>query len=589
MPATDFLDSKHSLYVAHEAAWKREERRLVGGDAILPEVVQFAHEDSTSYAARQAWARWMGFGRLHTAILSGHIRRQLPIPNYGKLGEVRGRAESSDSLAGLFHYNCDGVGSDGQQLDAWLDGVEQRALATGYRWLMMEMPTRGTLRSIRRRIGSRDPDAEQATDEEVRAGFRPFVVEYSPVSVTNWRIIDGVLVWAIIRVAVDPVMDVGTAVAGAGLGYYLLVREGYTGLGDEYQEGGWWKYDPTKTLLPDGHGTWADTGGDIPLWLHIGEPGRGTVERPSIGTSSTMELGQISADLMNAISEQRFNLRQAAKSINYWTGTDKIVDDAMKVQLGDGSMSVAIGFARAPDGTYHVPTLVNSSSFALDADAYQGVIESAVREAREIMVRQITSEPGSSGVSKEAGFAEATSPLLARIAATAEQSLNTLLYFLARRFGLSFADAMELSITIGRDFSLRDVQADIDTMLGLLEKSGQRSPTWERALLIAKGEALDVLPEEDFDRITAELADRGDDKAALERSLLQAQVVKAWIEAGATDAGAAEEAGLDLERARRLFTATTEEPEPAADPVVVPAAEVPATTVEEPVPVEEAA
>src|SRR5690349_1966982 len=110
MADLSFLDRQHSIYASHAEAWRREERRLQGGDDVLDELIEFAHEKSDSLAMRKRWARWTGFGRVHTTVLSGHLTSKIPVPNYGALGEVRalGDIEGQQSLAEMFHYNCDG-------------------------------------------------------------------------------------------------------------------------------------------------------------------------------------------------------------------------------------------------------------------------------------------------------------------------------------------------------------------------------------------------------------------------------------------------------------------------------------------------
>lgn len=557
-----WFDSRHAIYASHETSWKREERRLYGGDAVLEELIQFSHEEDDTFTARKSWARWTGFGRVHTTVLSGHLTSKIPRPNFGALGDVRelGEAQGQQSLAELFFYNADGVGTDGQQLPAFMDGVEQRALATGFRWLMVEMPTRDTLAQIRLRL-VRD-EAANVTDEEVRAGFRPFLVEYSPLAVTNWRIRDGVLCWAVVRIPVEPEMDFGNVIV-PGLGYYLLVRQGYEGLGPEFTSGGWWKYDGQKTLTSQG--TWSDTGGQIPMWIHQGEPGRGTYERPSIGQSSTMELGQISADMMNAVSEQRYNARQAAKSINYILGTNPLAQGKVVEQEDAGSITVGVPVASDGQGGVVVPAMWNSSEGALATEVYKTIIEAAVSEAKEIMVRQILAAPDASGARVEAEHASATSPMLARIAGTAETSWNTGLYFTGRRFGLSHEQASALSVAIPRDFELRNVLDSIDTMLDTMTKAGVASRTFSAALVARKADELDLMPE---DRVVVEEELAAGDVADLERSKLQAEVVKAWLDAEATLAGAATEAGLSPERVVSIFgSANPETPTPQSVPV----------------------
>jgi hypothetical protein len=547
MPGTHWLDTKHAIFGTHETAWKREERRLSGGDVVLDEVIKFGHEETDSFEARKKWARWINFARIHTTVLSGHLRREQPLPEMGQMGLIRSRAEAQGqpSLAELFYYNADGVGSDGSQLPAFMDGVEQRALATGFRWLMVEMPSEETLAAIRLRAGRQPREGEVAptTEEDVRQGFRPFLVEYSPLAVTNWRFRDGVLVWAIIRIPVESERDFASEQV-TGDGYYLLVRGGYTGLGDEFKEGGWWKYDASKKQLD--HRRWDDTDGQIPMWLHLGEPGNGTFERPSIGQSSTMELGQISADLMNAQSEQRFNARQAAKSVNYFLGIDTDSHSRVIEQLGDGQIMVGVKASVAPDGSIVVPSVWNSSAAALDTEVYKTIIDSAIAEAKEIMVRQVTSTPEASGVSKEAGFAEATSPLLARIAATAEQSWNTMLYFVARRFGIARPTA---SIQLPREYELRNVLDSIDQMLVTIKETGMNSPAWVRSLVQRKGDELDLLPEEEREAVEAELTEA----SRLQIQEQRAKALAALIAADALMPQAAIEVGYTPEEARRLF------------------------------------
>lgn len=552
-----FLDSRHPIYASHEAGWKREEKRLAGGDAVLDELITFAHEATTTYVDRQRWARWVGFGRVHTTILSGHLTSKIPVPNYAQLGEVRERGEiaGDPSLAELFHYNCDGIGTDGLQLPTFMDGVQQRALATGFRWLLMEMPTRQSLSQIRLRLLGDDGEG-LPTEQEVRNGFRPYLIEYSPLSVTNWRVKDGVLRWAVIRCPVDPALDFGTDSLAGGLGYYLLVRSGYQGLGEEFRAGGWWKYDAAKRLLDGdaGRGTWADTDGQIPLWMHVGEPGNGTYERPSIGQSSTMELGQISADLMNAISEQRFNARQAAKSNIYILGIDSEAHAKVITQVDLGQLVVGVPVAKDGLGGVVVPTIYNTSEGAMATEVYATINQQAVDSAKEIMVRQIVAAPDASGARVEAEHESATSPMLARIAGTAETSWNTLLYFCGRRFGLPHEQALAMNVAIPRDFKLRDVQTDIDAMLDRLEKSPNRSGTWEASLLMRKGDELDLIAKEDRGDIEEELLTRSEDLARLERLKAQAEAAKALVEFGATEAGAAAQVGWTEEQVRQLLS-----------------------------------
>jgi hypothetical protein len=559
VPDLTFLDSKHSIYETHEAEWRREERRVEGGEAVRDELVRFSHEDDDSFAARLDWARWVNYARVHTTILSGHLVHNLPIPNYASLGTVRPRGdiEGKQSKAELFHYNCDGIGSDGQSLPAFIDGVEQDALATRFRWLRCELPTGADLKAIRVRLGTALPDSDvpeapfTVTEEEEMAGFHPFWVADSPLCWTNWRFINGVLVWAVGRVHIEPTTDFADGKPVNTLGYYLCVRRGYTGLGEDFAAGGWWKYDSEKLLVEQGD--YSDTDGQIPLWLHIGKPGHGTHERPSIGQSLTTELGQISADQMNATSEQRFNLRQAAKSVTFGLGMEPSAHKRVIEQLGDGSIFVAVPGQMNPQGEFTVPTLWNSAEAAMASEAYGSVITAAVAEAKEVMVRQIMAAPDASGARVEAEHQSATVPLLSQLAETMEQSINTGLYFTLRRFGKSHEEASAASVEMDRDFTLRDIVNDIDQMLGTMEKAQVSSPTWKRLLVEQKGEEMDLLPADERDQIVGEMTASTDLKVVLEVGKLRTEYMKLLIDTGADERAAAKEAGFTDAQINALF------------------------------------
>lgn len=518
MANVTFLDSKHAIYVSHKAEWEREERRHAGGEGVLAEVVQFEYEETASFDARKAWAQWIGFGRVHTTILAGHLTGDMPVPNYAGLGQPRevGDTAGKQPLSELFHYNANGVGQDGMQLPAFLNLVAQNAMATGYRWLICELPDKQTLREIRVSTGTLAPDAtplrvaaseaQVITEAEVRAGHRPFWEEYSPLAVPNWRFRQKRLIWAIVRQTVED--EEGKE----SFGYYLLVRGGYEAPatigdwpGEEFNGGGWWKFTEDKKQVDQG--TWDDTDGEIPMWMHVGAPGNGTYLRPSIGQSLTMELGQISADVMNAQSEQRYNLRQAAKSVNYWIGMEVPAHSRLIGQGRGGSIHVAAPASEIPPGSgnWQFPQLANSAAVLLDAEAYVNVIEGSVARARDIMVRQIIAAPDASGARVEAEHASATAPLLSQLAATFETSVNTGLYFTLRRFGLSHEESADASVKMSRQFELRDVVTDIDQLLSTIRDTGIRSPALERSLVVKKADQLDLMPEEDREEIEGEL------------------------------------------------------------------------------------
>lgn len=501
MPRYPFLEHVSPMYTQHLAGWQREERRLYGGDAVLTELLRWKGETEDYYTSRLAQAGYLNFPKLHATTLTGHLSQDTPTPEYGQLGKIRSRsAIDQPSDAEILHYNVDGIGMDGTELLPWFDGVQERAIATGYRWILVEMPTLATLREIRL-INGRDPDTPELLGDDRTQGFRPYAVEYSPIRVKFWQITNGQLDFAVIRIPLtqESLVDEAGVIQTQADGYYLLVRRGFTGLGTLWSGGGWWKFDPDHTLLEAG--SWEQTNGWIPLFPFIGEPSPGTTERPALARSLTMELGQIAIGLMNRISERNWNLTFAAKSMNYILGIDPDSHAKVIEQQDMGSITVGVPPVMLQDGKVGIPTMWNSSAAALDSGVFKDAIEGGIAEAREVMVRQVTSTPDSSGRSKEAGFAEATSPLLARLAGTRQQAINTFLYFASLRLGIQQPNA---SVTIARDFDLQPVVDDIDAMLSTLKRSWLRSPTWEKELIIRAGDERGLLPEDKAKRTQIE-------------------------------------------------------------------------------------
>lgn len=513
-----FLDARHPIWEAHHTLWEREERRLYGGDAVLPELTRFRGEDDDHYAARQAQAVYLPFPKLHASVLAGHLGRARPMPgqglSFGTLGEIRERANiDRPSTAELVYYNVDGIGNDGSQFPAWTDALEERACATGFRWVLVEMPRR-------------DANAGPVTQADVEQGHRPYGVEFSPIDVPYWEIDRGRLDWAILRTPVtrSKVIDGVWTPAPTAKGYYLLVRAGYQGLGETYAEGGWWLFDEKKNLLDGGHGTWEATRGEIPLIPFIGEPSQGTRTLPAMARSLTMELGQLAVGLMNRLSERDHDASDAAKSIKIILGADKEGFNLLVGMLEDGNLMGAVppSVVELPDGTSQavVPQIYDSSAGAVASTVYQTIIASDIDMAREIMVRQLSATPDSSGASKQAGFAEAQGPLLSRLAATREQFENSFIYFAELRAGATQPTG---SVVWPRDFDLKSVVDDIDAMFETLRRAMLRSPTLEATLALTAARERGFLADDQMaEQVKSELeqsAEEARTAAAQQRAL----------------------------------------------------------------------
>jgi hypothetical protein len=113
-----------------------------------------------------------------------------------------------------------------------------------------------------------------------------------------------------------------------------------------------------------------------------------------------------------------------------------------------------------------------------------------------------------------------------------------------------------------REYQLRDVLSDIDSMLGTLQQSGLRSPTLEQSLATRKADELGLMPDDDAERTQVEdelTAAAMTAKAAVFKAQLEA--VSAAAAAGANELQAAIELGMDPAVARRLFGDQSGEPD----------------------------
>ena len=536
MAGTDFLGALHPIYVANRAGWEREERRLFGGDAVTEELFPFLNEVASSLSQRQAQSAYINFPDIHASLLAGHLHSVCPMPNFGKfLGEVRSRddIQGKPTLAELLYYNIDGIGNDGSQWDAYMLAQQIRAIALGHVWSMVELPT------------SDKPTTRSKAD--VLSGHRPYVVPYSPLHVPYWEDSHGQLDCAILR---TPVLAAGKALwesGGAPLGYYAMTRAGFTGFGGEYEAGGWWIFDSEKALTLNGE--WSDTVGRIPLVPLFGSPSRGTMKHPAMSRSLTMELGQIAVALMNRISERDFDARDAAKSVRYLLGVSPEAWALVKEHHDFNSILVPVPPTADSDGKLTVPTIHDGSTGAIVASVYQTIIDSTVAIAHEIMVRQVTSTPDSSGASKRAGFGEATSPLLAGLAARRETFENAILSFIELRAGNTSPSAF---VTWPKEFDLAPLLSKVERTLARERDAALIAPTMRAALIERAAVEDGTWP---ADRAEADIArEELVTSGRVNLGKAQAETVKLWIDAGAPDDIALARAGFTPEEITAWMT-----------------------------------
>lgn len=487
-----WLKEEHEIYTASKDEWSTNERRMRGGPQVLDELVPFDWEDpkGAHYLGRKAQATYINFMDIAATIMSGHLLRQAPEADdalsFGTLGLVaRPEGVQEPTRAELVYYNVDGAGNDGSQWDSWWLNVSKRTQATGHRWIMVEATERAPLNH----------------GDEI-AGLRPYLVEYSPLSVTNWHFESGRLMWAVIRTRERrPRVSNGKLEGNRyGTGYYLLVREGYADLGSEFVGGGWWRFDSDLEMIEDAHGTWDKTHGEIPLFPFYYDRDSGLIGgRPAMSRPGLTALGQVAVSYMNQSSAADFDAWDAAKSTKFILGADPEAFNVAAEKWKTGNQLVPV--PRSQNGD--TPQIVDGSTSAVAAEVFQTRIANKWEEARVLAALEASSAPDSSGISKQMGFADIKSPRLATMAAHLEQAQNTAIHFLELRFGNERPEGV---VRWPREFDLSNILDDIRDLLSIERQAQMQSATLDaRLVLRAAREKGLVADDEDEDLIRDEL------------------------------------------------------------------------------------
>lgn len=509
-----WMDDEHDIYRTNKAAWEREERRLYGGDAVLGELARFDGETDASYLERKAAARYVRFPQAHVASVTGTLSSKRPMPgeglSLGGLGDVRkrGSINSRRSFAELFWYNCDGVGDDGSEFPAFMDAVDERAQATGHRWVRVESPA-----------GSGNDG--RLTVEQVERGQRPFLVEDSPLVWHNWLIVNGELQWAVGRVPVtEPKVEGGRFTAQSTTdGYYLFVRSGYKNLGTAFADGGWFLFDSEKEYMRSG--TWARTRGQIPMAIAYGQKSPGCKGYPAMSQSATMELGQIAVGLMNTVSARLYDFWDACASKLFFLNAGPKEMKEVAEQANRRSLYIGVPPVES-EGDKALPvTLYDGSLGAVAAAVAESLIKATYEEAREQSFQQITSTPDSSGESKMAGFREQKSPFLAKRARYRQQLENSLIRWTEQRFGVPEPSGFSQWTT---DYDNAPLVDAIDAGYDTLKRAGLKSRTAMVGMALMALEKRGLVTDENRDLVRVELEasfDATEERANAERDALR--------------------------------------------------------------------
>lgn len=488
----EFLISEHPLYTLRKEEWEQGERRLAGGIEALAELAKFRweEEDGESHKMRKRWATYPKFPAIFASSVVGFLLRNGPevdaALNFGALGKVtRTEGQRDPSRAELIYYNADSTGDDGSQWDVFWGNVMMWAVgATGHRWVIVD--------------AARSAPANFADE---MAGMHPFFTELSPLDVTNWHYDAFGLRWAVYKIASREPRIVSDKLEGneSVEEYILLVRNGVTELGADYQNGGWWHFDTDGNLKSaDATGDWTNTRGRIPLFPVFADRDRRRMSR-----SPAWELGQIAVAHMNMESAADFDAWDAAESIRFILGASLDSFTTMASKLSDGAKFVPVPLD--PANPTVQPTIYDSSSGSVASEVFTTRLTSKNEQADRLAAAESIGTPDSSGRSKEAGFASIKAPLLARLAAEMEQAQNLGLHFLEGRWLGTTGTAY---VQWEREFDLAPLIDDIESMFRLNQISGIRSPTLDASMMLQAARERRVLSDETMvETVRTELGD----------------------------------------------------------------------------------
>jgi hypothetical protein len=512
MPARlKWLEAVHPVYEQWATTWARQERLLRGGIYVEDELVRFDWEtlatDPTAvgeqaatiaagakrvpfgvpgehYAMRKRQATYFNFCDLFATVTAGHMMQKAPAPDFGTLGVLeRAKGVSEPSNAELVFYNVDGVGNDGSQWHNYWATSLKRSMATGHRWHFAEAPV-----------------VRPQTQADILAGRRPYLIEWSPLKVSQWLYEAGQLQYAVVRVPPKNPISVdanGELQRNTESDYLLLVRKGCTAVnsdGYDFATGGWWRFsgDDLKTEL--GTGAWDKTKGEIPLWPLFWERDEGVdgaidyegidtmAEIPAMSRPAMMEIGNSAVAYYNLTSAVNYELWDGAKGMEWLRGVDNAAWELAMEKIMEGSR-----WAPLPPNkqTQQIPDVTPRQSNGDVIAAFKDRLQQIRDEVRELMSLEVSGTPDASGLSKQAGFGEKTAPRLARVASELEQAQNTAIYFLELRFGAAAPTGM---VQWPREFELIDYGVEIERFINAQSKSGMKSKSLTTRALVTMGE-----------------------------------------------------------------------------------------------------
>ena len=527
-----FLQSKHPVYEAQRKQWLTNLRRMLGGQYVLDELLPFDWESKTGehYAMRQQQAVYHNYPDRFASMMVGHMMRQAPeidvALKLGTLGIVRRKQDIQvPTPAELLYYNTDGVGNDGSQWDNYWTQVAKRAICFGHQWVLAEGP----------------PEAPITRQGEID-GRRPYLSDYSPLSVPQWDYQYGRLGMVIVKRVVRRLrVDAEGAITG-GRGeveYLLMTRPGWDGFGAPFDEGGWFTFD--AELEPTGFGDFRATGGEIPMVPLYYERVKVDAAEKEDSLAATMsrsgvtELGNASVAYMNMESAARYDAWDMAQSISAVLGAD---DKGFQVFINRLKQGTKYAPLPSPeDAPTKNPDVKDITTGGQAAEVFSKLRADFRQDVQELMLNEMQSAPYASGTSKRLTWTDSRAPRLATFASEIENAQNACIRWMEQMWK---TEEMRLtrnpagSTTWRRDFDLLDPIEAGTAFFQMESTAGINSPTLDAKVMLLVAEGMGAIgDDEEAEMIRQELLssakkrmERQEQEMALQQKVADAKVAQ---------------------------------------------------------------
>ncbi len=458
------IKSEHPTWQKYHEIWQRNEEYLLGDPSVYDDLKKYIWElagDTVSHDERKKEAIYMNFMGMVAEKMTGTLREQPGVFDYGTLGELA----DPDSVASMLHRNFDGVGEDARGAHAfWMDTLAL-AWATSFRWVFTESTVQG---------------AKTKADE--RAGMRPYAVDYSPVSSPNWHFANGELQWVYFKLKRRDLRVEGSEFKDESKdAYYILVKAGYEGLGDDFAGGGWWMVDEKGNEIesPTGpmQGDWTKTNGHIPIARLFYVRKKGSEITPP----TSEDARRLSLQHMNLLSDLLNDAHTSGSRQIFMTVSYEQWDSMVNPKTGEGvaehEESSEGGASTSPIYGKIVPVPaepgVRNTFFDTGSVTASGAVTAALTACLErftrFMLREISSAPGESGEARRVMSLDGLSPKLVHLASNLEEARTATVRNLEMRWGNPKPTG---GVTWNKRFDLRGAVAKLREIVDLMNAAG---------------------------------------------------------------------------------------------------------------------